>query len=307
MSTKKKAKTTVNGIFNINKPSGKTSQDIVSSIRHISGQRYVGHAGTLDPLATGVLPICLGQAARMSAFIMETPKTYIAEVLLGISTDSYDAEGKILQETDPSYVTREQVEVLLPSLTGTILQKPPAYSALKHQGKRFYELARAGIDIKPDAREVRVYRLELLEWKPPRFVIEVECGKGTYIRSIAHDIGQSLGCGAHIAALRRTRYGPFDIEDSISLPQLEDAFANGYWPELLYPMDFVLQDWAAVILNEEHERAIRNGRPIPYAAGDIATRCRAYSTDGRFIAILRSLPDSGLLQPDKVFLAEQND
>ena len=297
----------MDGILNINKPAGKTSFGIVAIIKRLTGERHVGHAGTLDPIATGVLPICLGQAARMSAFIMETPKTYIAEVLLGISTDSYDAKGTTLQETNPSYVAKEQVEALLPSLIGTILQKPPAYSALKRQGKRFYELARAGINVKPDAREVRVYRLELLEWKPPRFVIEVECGKGTYIRSIAHDIGQSLGCGAHIAALRRTRYGPFDIEDSISLPQLEDAFANGYWPELLYPMDFVLQDWAAVILSEEHEHAIRNGRPIPYAAGDVATRCRAYSIDGRFIAILRSLPDSGLLQPDKVFLAEQND
>jgi tRNA pseudouridine55 synthase len=305
MSTKKRAATTVNGIFNINKPSGKTSQDVVASIRHISGQRYVGHAGTLDPLATGVLPVCLGQAARMSDFIMETSKTYIAEVLLGISTDTYDAEGPILQETDPSYIDRKQVEALLSSFTGTILQKPPAYSALKRRGKRLYELARAGIEVETDAREVRVYRLELLEWKPPRFVIEVECGKGTYIRSIAHDIGQSLGCGGHIAALRRTKYGPFDIEDSISLPQLEDAFANGYWPDLLYPMDFVLQDWQAVILSEEHEHAIRNGQPIP--SGDIATRCRAYSTDGRFIAILRSLPDSGLLQPDKVFHADENE
>jgi tRNA pseudouridine55 synthase len=243
----------------------------------------------------------------MSDFIMETSKTYIAEVLLGISTDTYDAEGKILQETDPSYIDRKQLEALLPSLTGTILQRPPAYSALKSHGKRFYELARAGIDVVPDAREVRVYRLELLEWKPPRFVIEVECGKGTYIRSIAHDIGQALGCGAHISALRRTKYGPFDIEDSVSMPQLEDAFASGYWPELLYPMDFVLQDWQAVIVSEEHERDIRNGRPIPYAAVDIATRCRAYSTDGRFIAILRYLPDSGLLQPDKVFTSEQNE
>jgi tRNA pseudouridine55 synthase len=243
----------------------------------------------------------------MSDFIMETSKTYIAEVLLGISTDSYDSEGTIMRETDPSYIDRKQVEALLPSFTGAISQKPPAYSALKRRGKRLYELARAGIEVETDAREVRVYRLELLEWKPPRFVIEVECGKGTYIRSIAHDIGQALGCGGHISALRRTKYGPFDIEDSVSLPQLEDAFANGYWPDLLYPMDFVLQDWQAVIVSDEHERAIRNGRPIPYAAGDIAARCRAYSTDGRFIAILRSLPDSGLLQPDKVFPSDENE
>lgn len=306
MSTKKRVTATVNGIFNINKPSGKTSQDVVAFIKRLSGQRYVGHAGTLDPLATGVLPVCLGQAARMSDFIMETSKTYIAEITLGISTDTYDTEGAILQETDPSHIDRKQVESLLPSLTGAILQKPPAYSALKRQGKRLYELARAGIDVATVAREVKVYRLVMLEWKPPCFIIEVECGKGTYIRSIAHDIGQALGCGAHMSALTRTKYGPFDIGDSASLPQLEDAFANGYWHDLLYPMDFVLQDWQAVIVSEERERNIRNGRPIPHAACDIATRCRAYSTDGRFIAILRLSPDSGLLHPDKVFNAEQN-
>jgi tRNA pseudouridine55 synthase len=307
MSTKKRVKATVNGIFNINKPSGKTSQDVVAFIKRLSGQRYVGHAGTLDPLATGVLPVCLGQAARMSDFIMETHKTYIAEITLGVSTDTYDAEGTIMQEADPSHIDRKQVEALLPSLTGAILQKPPAYSALKRQGKRLYELARAGIDVETVAREVNVYRMEILEWKPPCFIIEIECGKGTYIRSIAHDIGQSLGCGAHMSALTRTRYGPFDVEDSASLLQIEDSFIHGYWRELIYPMDIVLRDWDAVILSNEHELAIRNGRPIPHVAGNTGTRCRAYSSDGRFIAVLRSLPEKGLLQPEKVFDIEQID
>ena len=301
MSAKKNTAATINGILNINKPPARTSQDIVSFVKHLSKQRHVGHAGTLDPIATGVLPICLGQATRMSSFIMENRKTYIAEITLGISTNTYDREGEVVQQKDPSYVTKAQVNEILPTFTGKILQKPPAFSALKHQGKRLYELARAGIEVETNAREVIVYRLELLEWNPPCLIIEVECGKGTYIRSIAHDIGQSLGCGAHISALIRTNYGPFNIEDSISLPQLEDAFNHEYWQELLYPMDIVINDWIAVIVTPEQERDILNGRTLQRPVDNTETRCRAYSSDGRFLAILRSLPDKATWQPDKVF------
>ena len=301
MSAKKNTAATINGILNINKPPARTSQDIVSFVKHLSKQRHVGHAGTLDPIATGVLPICLGQATRMSSFIMENHKTYIAEITLGISTNTYDSEGTVVQQKDPSYVTKAQVNEILPTLTGKIMQKPPSFSALKQQGKRLYELARAGIEVETNAREVIVYRLELLEWNPPCLIIEVECGKGTYIRSIAHDIGQSLGCGAHISALIRTKYGPFNIEDSVSLPQLEDAFNHEYWQELLYPMDIVINDWIAVIVTPEQERDILNGRTLPYSADNTETRCRAYSSDGRFLAVLRSLPDKATWQPDKVF------
>jgi tRNA pseudouridine55 synthase len=301
MSAKKNTAATINGILNINKPPARTSQDIVSFVKHLSKQRHVGHAGTLDPIATGVLPICLGQATRMSSFIMENHKTYIAEITLGISTNTYDSEGTVVQQKDPSYVTKAQVNEILPTLTGKIMQKPPAFSALKQQGKRLYELARAGIEVETNAREVIVYRLELLEWNPPCLIIEVECGKGTYIRSIAHDIGQSLGCGAHISALIRTKYGPFNIEDSVSLPQLEDAFNHEYWQELLHPMDIVINDWIAVIVTPEQERDILNGRTLPYSADNTETRCRAYSSDGRFLAVLRSLPDKATWQPDKVF------
>jgi tRNA pseudouridine55 synthase len=301
MSATKRTIATINGILNINKPPARTSQDIVSFVKHLSKQRHVGHAGTLDPIATGVLPICLGQATRMSSFIMETHKTYIAEIRLGISTNTYDSEGAVVQQKDHSYVTKAQIDELLPAFTGKIMQKPPSFSALKQKGKRLYELARAGIEVEADAREVTIYQLGLLEWNPPCLIIEVECSKGTYIRSIAHDIGQSLGCGAHISALIRTKYGPFNIEDSVSLPQLEDAFKHEYWQELLYPMDIVINDWIAVIVTPEQEYAILNGRTIPYSADNIETRCRAYSSDGRFLAVLRSLPDKEIWQPEKVF------
>jgi tRNA pseudouridine55 synthase len=295
----------VNGILNINKPARKTSLDIVTLVRRWSRQQHIGHAGTLDPEATGVLPICLGQAARVSPFIVAASKTYQAEIELGVATDTYDAEGKVTQRVDPSHITREQVEGLFPSLSGTILQKPPMYSAIKHQGERLYNLARAGITVEREERKVEVFRLELLQWHPPFFTIEVECGKGTYIRSLAHDLGQALGCGAYITRLVRLRCGPINITDSLTLPQLEDAFRHNYWQDFLYPMDMVLEHWIAAIVGEEKERAISNGRPLALNTSDDKGHCRAYSLDGRFLAVLRFLPQERVWQPEKVFPSER--
>jgi tRNA pseudouridine55 synthase len=294
----------VNGILNINKPARKTSLDIVTLVRRWSRQQHIGHAGTLDPEATGVLPICLGQAARVSPFIVAASKTYQAEIELGVATDTYDAEGKVTQRVDPSHITREQVEELFPSLSGTILQKPPMYSAVKHQGERLYKLARAGITVEREERKVEVYRLELLHWHPPFITIEVECGKGTYIRSLAHDLGQSLGCGAYITRLVRLSCGPFNIADSLTLPQLEDAFRHNYWQDFLYPMDMVLEHWIAAIVGKEKEHAISNGRPLTLNVSDDKGQCRAYSLDGRFLAVLRFLPQESMWQPEKVFPGE---
>lgn len=291
----------IDGILNINKPAGVTSLEVVDLVRRLSGQRRVGHAGTLDPGATGVLPICLGQATRVISFIVDARKTYQAQIELGVSTNTYDAEGKVTQMIDPSRITREEVEGVLQSLSGSILQKPPMYSALKHQGKRLYELARAGIEVEREERRAEVFRLEMVAWQPPLFTIEVECGKGTYIRSLAHDLGQSLGCGAHLRELVRLKSGPFDISDSLTLPQLEDSFQHNYWPDLLYPMDVVLERWVAAIVSQEKEQAISNGRPLALGEGEDKAYCRAYSLDGRFLAVLRFIPENGLWQPQKVF------
>ena len=297
----------INGILNINKPVGKTSLGVVSLVRRWSRQRHIGHAGTLDPMAAGVLPVCMGQATRLTSFITESHKTYLAEIELGVSTDTYDTEGSITRRADPSSVTREQVEKLIPSFSGTILQKPPMYSALKYQGKRLYNLARAGIEIERPEREVEVFRLELTGWQPPCFSIEVECGKGTYIRSLAHDMGQALGCGAHLKGLTRTSCGPFDIADSLTLNQVEDSFQSGYWQDLLRPMDTVLGHLTAVIVSEADERSIGNGRPIALGNYKDETYCRAYSADGRLLAVLRFLPHEGLWQPEKVFSARERE
>ena len=291
----------INGFLNIDKPPGKTSAHVVSLVRRWSGQRHTGHAGTLDPMAAGVLPICLGQATRLTSFITESHKAYRAQIELGISTDTYDTEGSITFRADPAPVTRGQVEQLIPSFSGTISQQPPMYSALKHQGKRLYRLARAGIEVERPERKVEVYRLQLIDWSPPCFDIEVECGKGTYIRSLAHDMGRALGCGAHLKGLTRTSCGPFAITDSLTLNHVEDAFRNGCWQDLLRPMDTVLQHLTAVTLSEMDERSVGNGRAIALGNDIDESCCRAYSADGRLLAVLRFLPGQGLWQPKKVF------
>lgn len=295
----------VDGILNIDKPAGKTSLDIVNLVRRLSGERRVGHAGTLDPMATGVLPLCLGQATRMIPFLVSAPKTYRAEIEIGVCTDTYDSEGKVTGRADPSSITREEVERVLPTFCGVIWQQPPMYSALKHRGRRLYDLARAGIEVERKGRRAEVFRLELIEWHPPLVTIEAECGQGTYIRSLAHDMGRSLGCGACLRKLVRLNSGIFCLEDSLTIPQLEDSFRHGYWRELLYPMDTVLEHWIAVIVGEEKEEAIRNGRPLALGLGREEARLRAYSVDGRFLAVLRFLPEKGLWQPEKVFSAHQ--
>jgi len=188
----------VDGILNINKPAGMTSFRVVALVRRLSGERRVGHAGTLDPAATGVLPVCLGRATRVVKFLMDTTKTYRAEIELGIATDTGDASGQIVQKGDPFSISREALESALVSFCGSIRQTPPMYSAVKYQGKPLYRLARAGITVERKSRPARIYNLELVDWQPPVFTIEVACGKGTYIRTLASDLGQVLGCGAYL-------------------------------------------------------------------------------------------------------------
>ena len=206
----------VSGILNLNKPIGCTSFDMVKRIRRLSGEKKVGHGGTLDPLASGVLPICLGRATRVSEFLADSSKTYRAVVTFGAATDTYDAEGKVTEEKDASHLTREIVEESLGPFRGIIMQEPPMYSALKHEGKRLYELAREGITVDRPKRETAVHKLEIISWDPPHATIYVDCGRGTYVRSLAHDIGQDLEVGAHLTELVRLRTGPFDIQDSVT-------------------------------------------------------------------------------------------
>jgi len=293
----------IDGILNVNKPEGKTSYNVVSRLKRLSGEKHVGHTGTLDPIATGVLPICFGQATRITQFLTDSSKTYLAQIELGIITDTFDKQGEIVERRDPSAVTVTQIEEALTHFHGVINQVPPIYSALKHQGRRYYELARAGIPIKLKPRQVEISNLELLNFQPPLITINVDCSKGTYIRSLAHDLGQYLSCGAHLKDLSRLRCGSFYIEDALSLPQIEDAFHKDAWEELLYSVDSPLSSWKAIIVDKGKELAIRNGRSLPLEETSLSSEkyCRAYNLDGNFIAILHFIPEKKLWHPDKVF------
>jgi tRNA pseudouridine55 synthase len=297
----------ISGIINVNKPRGMTSFNVVAHIKRLSREKHVGHTGTLDPLATGVLPVCVGQATRVVQYLINSDKTYLAEIELGVTTDTFDEEGETIQRKDPSGITAEQIEKALASFQGVIDQSPPKYSALKYKGRRYYEIARAGKPIIPKPRKVRINSIDLIECNLPLFTIQVECGKGTYIRSLAHDIGQHLGCGAYLKNLTRTRCGPYSIKESHSLSEIDESFDQGTWNNLLHSIDSPILNWQVVIVDTETESAIRNGRSITLTGKKLNPEeyCRAYTLSGDFLAILRFIPNENTWHPEKVFSSQE--
>ncbi len=296
------------GILNINKPPGMTSFGVVRKVRYLTGIKKVGHAGTLDPIAEGVLPVCLGSATRLVEHVVSAPKAYRATIRLGAATDSYDSEGQVTAEGDPSGVTREQVEAALEGFVGEIKQLPPMFSALKHHGQPLYRYARAGKTVEREERTVSVYSLQLLDFETPLVQIDLEVGRGAYVRAIAHDLGEQLGCHAHLQALTRTRSGPFTVEDAITLDQFEEAAERGNWEDHVYPADWVLESWHAALLGDQHTRDARSGQLLvlshvrpEFNQLDLDTPCRAYSAEGEFVAVLR-YRGAGRWHPSKVFL-----
>ena len=296
------------GVLNVNKPAGPTSFDIVRLVRKGTGAKKAGHAGTLDPIASGVLLVLLGQAVRVSEYLMDLPKTYRAAVRLGFATDTYDAEGTPVGDRRRVEVTRGQVEHALEAFVGEIEQTPPAYSAVKVQGQPAYRLARKGAAVALAARGARIYAIRLLKFEPPDVEMEVECGKGTYIRSLAHDLGQALGCGGHLAALERTRVGPFSVDSAVSPPELERGFAKGDWREMVLPLDCGLTELPAITLHIEDEKDIRHGQAVRIdedrltgAAVEDGRLHRAYAEDGGLVAVVAYEGATGLWRPRKVF------
>jgi tRNA pseudouridine55 synthase len=298
---------TLDGILNINKSSGVTSFGVVARVKRLTGERHAGHAGTLDPDATGVLPVFLGKATRVVEFLMNNRKTYRAEIELGMSTDTYDRSGKVVYQGDISNITKNKIEQILTTFRGEIEQVPPMYSAIKHQGQPLYRLARAGVSIKRKSRAIKIYRLELISWQRSLITLEIECSKGTYIRSLANDLGEALGCGAHLKSLTRTQYGIFSIKETISLKQLEEGCQRGDWQKHLYPIDSVLQDIGAVNVDEAGEAAIKTGNPLNmaesgYNSRDVSEKYVRVYRDGHFLGILTRDKDSDSWRPKKVFI-----
>ena len=291
----------MDGILNIHKPSGPTSFTTVARLRALLGEPKAGHGGTLDPLASGVLPVFLGQATRLAEYLMEHPKSYRAEIELGVSTDSYDAEGAVTGRNDASGIGRDSLEDCLKRFRGDITQTPPVYSALKQHGQPLYKLARQGQAVEVESRPTSIYRLELTAYNPPFLTLDVECSKGTYIRSLAHDIGAGLGCGAHLSGLIRTSYGPFNLKEAVTLEKIETGVSEGSWSVFLQPMDSVLALWEQIILTEDQVETVRCGVGLSLEAKPGSLRLRAYEKTGMFLALLKFDGESRLWHPQKVF------
>ena len=303
----------MDGIFVINKSDGMTSHDVVARVRRLTRQKRVGHAGTLDPAATGALPILLGLATRVAEYLSESGKAYRAVIRFGVETNTYDREGEVTREAPSDSLTLAQIAAALPDFLGEQDQLPPIYSAIKRGGRPLYALARAGEVVVVEPRRVRIDTLRIFAWQPPDLTLDVECGKGTYIRSLAHDLGQRLGPGAHLAALTRTRSGPFTLDQALTLEELERALATDAWRDHFFAADEALLDWPALILGEASEARMRQGQPLRFAetvsssspAGRVTGSeapplARSYSADGRFLGIVQWSEEQVAWQPHKV-------
>ncbi len=290
--------TTRAGVLVIDKPGGMTSFDVIRRVRGALKIKKVGHTGTLDPLATGVLPLCIGEATKIAGLLQADDKAYTGEALLGVSTDTLDTDGKVLAEADPSGISEAQVREAMAPLRGTIQQVPPAFSAIHKDGKRAYELARAGQPVELDAREVRVQELELTRWDPPRFELRMVCSKGTYVRSVVRDIGQALGCGATLSALRRTRSGAFDLNAAVPLDEVRDRAGDDSLP--LVSMDQALAHLPAVEVTAAQAARVRQGQPADVRPPDgelFRVRC-----EGVLVALGHA--KAGQVWPRRVFNVE---
>lgn len=280
----------LDAILNINKQADWTSFDVVAKVRRIVNEKRVGHAGTLDPFATGVLPVFIGRATSLIQYSDIDLKEYRATICFGVATDTYDSTGSVVSRGDPSHLTKGYFEEILPRYTGRISQRPPAYSALKIGGTPAYKLARKGKAPVLEAREVDIHSISIVEWRRDEAVLYVRCGGGTYIRSLAHDIGQDLGCGAHLTALARTRVGPFRIEDAKTVDEIAGSFASGKQAVELLGPDFALR-LPKIEITPEQVNDLRFGRTIilQTVPPDKGAFCSAYLAGGAFIGVLKRL------------------
>ncbi len=300
-------KNAISGALVVDKPVGMTSHDVVQAIRNGTGLRRAGHTGTLDPRASGVLVILVGPAVRLSEYVSASDKRYQAIIRLGGSTDTFDAEGLVTLTKDPVSVTEAQFEEALKTFVGEIEQTPPPYSAVKVQGRKAYEMAREGEQVELAPRKITVHHLEVLEWTPPEVVIDVHCSSGTYVRSLANDLGVMLGCGAYLIGLRRTKSGRFSLRDSVPLRKLQEAFTAGNWYQYLIPAAEALGDWPAIELSPDEVEGVRHGHRVKVVGDPTETKVRGVSTQGELVALMEiTVNEDGTRewQPKKVFFTD---
>ncbi|MDP9359440.1 MAG: tRNA pseudouridine(55) synthase TruB [Chloroflexota bacterium] len=282
----------------MDKPAGWTSHDVVGRIRRLTGERRVGHAGTLDPAATGVLPVAVGSATRVLEFVSDAAKSYVAEITFGVETDTFDADGQVTGVKDPSALDLTEVARVLQAFLGSQRQVPPMYSAVRVGGRRLYEEARQGKTVDRPARPVVFHQLDVLAWDPPTVTVYVECSKGTYVRSLAQDLGVALGVGAHLSALVRMKAGVFTLCQAWTLQELAGLDLASVWAEVALHPDVVLDEWPALILNDAGANDWSRGNAV--AALRMEERCRVYDEEGEWLGVGAGHPETQAWRPTKV-------
>ena len=294
----------INGIINVYKEKGFTSHDVVAKLRGIVGQRKIGHTGTLDPDATGVLPVCLGRATKVCDLLTDKDKIYEAVMLLGRVTDTQDTSGEVLKETDTRSLTEEAVVEAIKSFEGEYDQMPPMYSALKVNGKKLYELAREGKVVERKTRRVNIFSINIKSIDLPRVTMEVHCSKGTYIRTLCNDIGEKLGVGGCMEELIRTKVSRFEIKDAVKLSDLQSLKDEGRLKSVVLPVDEIFEDYKKVVLDDVQVKLAYNGNPMPYKVLSIDTgkKIRAYDKNGNFIGLYIADDSKRMFRLEKMFL-----
>ncbi|AGI32474.1 TPA: tRNA pseudouridine(55) synthase TruB [Mannheimia haemolytica] len=302
MSRPRKRGRDIHGVFLLDKPQGMSSNDILQKVKRIFQANKAGHTGALDPLATGMLPICLGEATKFSQFLLDSDKRYLVTAKLGERTDTSDAEGQVV-ETKAVAVTKSQILAALEKFRGDILQVPTMFSALKHNGKPLYEYARAGITVEREARPITIFELNFIEYKAPFLTLEVHCSKGTYIRTLVDDLGEELGCGAHVTMLRRTAVADYPIEKMMSYADLQNLAENQPLAELdqhLLPMDTAVSALAKINLSSEQTKAVGFGQRIRFDnLNQLYGLVRLYSEDEQFLGVAEITNDT-VIRPNRM-------
>lgn len=291
----------VNGILLLDKPLGVTSNAALQQVKRLFQARKAGHTGSLDPLATGVLPICLGEATKASAFLLDADKRYRVVCKLGETTSTQDAEGEVLETRPVGDYGLQDLEAALDRFRGPQEQVPPMFSAVKHEGQRLYKLARQGIEVERKARSIVIHELSLLSWASPYLEIEVHCSKGTYVRTLAEDLGEALGCGAHVTALRRTGVGPYGDDALVTVEQLEALAGEGFatLDARLLPMESALAQWPGVRLTGDAAFYLRQGQPVLVPKAPTSGWVRLYEGESTFLGMGEIL-DDGRVAPRRL-------
>ncbi|MCU7875058.1 MAG: tRNA pseudouridine(55) synthase TruB [Candidatus Thiodiazotropha sp. (ex Lucinoma borealis)] len=297
----------ISGVLLLDKPVGMTSNKALQEVKFLYKAAKAGHTGSLDPLATGLLPICFGEATKLSAFLLDADKHYSVRVKLGETTTTADAEGEVVERADPSGVTESALHDVLTEFMGEQQQLPPMYSAIKHQGERLYKLARQGVEVERETRTIHIHSLRLINFSLPEFEMDVHCSKGTYVRTLAEDIGKRLGCGAYVSGLRRTGVGPYDDESMVTLESVQQAFSEKQFTEMddwLLPLESALAEWPEVALSADAAFYMKQGQPILVPNAPTSGWVRLYANKTDFLGVGQIL-DDGRVAPKRLMATNQ--